>query len=276
MTFIRMNDIFIFNMDNIKLIDVPIDTKDFSTFILEGSLKEYSTEKLHYHSCHQLLRIRSGITLLVDKERKQPLFSNMTAFIPAGVPHRSIVMGEAVKYKSIYLNKTLINSDENRVVIFDMSNLGVALYERIDINRGNKVLNKQFLDLLLNLLLSEMSFKSPLTRIPLPNNSENIKIISYIEDNFNKKLRLSDFATVLNYSVRHISRIFKEDLKISLFEYLRIYRIFRASLLLCESNNLHITEIAFSCGYDSLSSFYKDFKDVFSITPKQFRESRVK
>lgn len=275
MTYIRINDNLICNMDKIDLIDIPVDMEDLKIFILEGSLKEYSTEELHSHSCHQILRISTGITLLVDKERKQPLFSNMTAFIPAGVPHRSIVMGETVKYKSIYLNRNLVKSEENRIVIFDMSDLGVALYERIEVGGGDKDLNFQCLDLFLKLFGTEIFCQSSLIRIPLPNNSETEKIISYIEENFNKKLKLSDFTNVLNYSERHISRIFKEDLRVSLFEYLRLYRIFRASLLLCESKSIkHITEIAFSCGYESLSSFYKDFKNLFSTTPKQFRESK--
>jgi AraC-like DNA-binding protein len=260
-------------MDNINLIDIPIDIHTSNTFILEGSFNKYSTEKLHYHSCHQLLRISSGITLLVDGERKQPLFSNMTAFIPAGVPHRSIVMGESIKYKSIYLNQTFLKSEEEKVIIFDMSDLGVALYQRVGLDCDEEDLHLQCLDLLLRLLKKEFLCKSSLTRIPIANNPENKKIISYMEENFNDKIKLSDFSNVLNYSIRHISRIFKEDLKVSLFEYLRLYRIFRASILLCDSNsNISITEMAFSCGYDSLSSFYKDFKGIFTITPKQFRE----
>jgi AraC-like DNA-binding protein len=260
-------------MDKTSLIDFPLDLEGLGAFILKGSLKTFSTEALHYHSCHQLLRISSGITLLVDEEKKQPLFSNMTALIPAGVAHRSLVMGEAVHYKSIYLDRPLLKREENRVVIFDMSDLGVALFDRIEGDQTDEGLNQQCLNLLLKLVEKELSCLSSLTRIPLPHNRENKKIISFMEDNFYKRLSLSDFTTVLNFSERHISRIFKEDLGISIFEYLKLYRIFRASLMLCETGyNQSITEMAFSCGYDSLSSFYKDFKAIFSFTPKQFRE----
>ncbi len=260
-------------MDKCDLLDIPGPLlKDSGAFILEGSLRENSTEKLHYHACHQLLRIRTGITLFVDEERKQPLFSNMTALIPAGAAHRSLVMGDAVHYKSIYLKRSLLNVDGNRVIIFDMSDLGVALFDRLEERGFDEDLNHQCFHLLLKLLEGELSRPSTLTRIPLPRNPENRKIISYMEKNFASALRLSDFTGVLNYSERHISRIFKEDLGISLFEYLRLYRIFRASLMLCETEPYRsVTEIAYSCGYDSLSSFYKDFRDIFSLTPREFR-----
>jgi AraC-like DNA-binding protein len=58
---------------------------------------------------------------------------------------------------------------------------------------------------------------------------------------------------------------------IFIFDYLKLYRIFQASLKICNENSGTITETAFSCGYNSLSSFYSDFKDIFSMTPKDFK-----
>ncbi|MDC7223780.1 MAG: AraC family transcriptional regulator [Spirochaetales bacterium] len=258
-------------MDNSNGGEIPLYLSPEGTLVLEGSLREYSTENLHYHSCHQLLRIRSGITLLVDGERKQPLFSNMTALIPAGAAHRSLVLGEAVRYKSVYLDRELLSPKGEGILIFDMSELGAALFDRLGRGAGDEGIDRKCLDLLLCLMEEEMGRPSSLARLPLPRREENVRVISFMEENFPKKLKLSDFAGILNYSERHSSRIFKEDLGISLFEYLKLYRIFQASLRLGSGKNRSITEIAFSCGYDSLSSFYKDFKEVFSLTPKEFR-----
>ena len=258
----------------VKLIEIPVKPNLTPAFILEGTLKEYSTEDLHYHSCHQFLRISTGITLLVEENEKQPLFSNMTAFIPAGLPHRSSVMGEAISYKSIYLDDTLFNIGLNEIIIFDMSELGVALFNRIDTpqHKTNDI-NRHCLNLFLKLMEKEIHFKSHLTRIPVPQNPDNKKITEYIEDHFDKKIKLSEFTNVLHYSDRHISRIFKEDLKVSIFEYLKLYRIFRSALKLSENNSSEtITSIALSCGYDSLSSFYRDFREIFLLTPKIFKQ----
>ncbi len=256
-----------------KFIEIPVKSDNNPSFILEGTLQEFSTKDLHYHSCHQFLRISTGITLLVEENKKQPLFSNMTAFIPAGLPHRSIVMGEEVNYKSLYLDDNLIRISINEIVIFDMSELGVALFDRVEISQNPDTIDSMCLDLLLKLIEKEIDLKSPLTRIPIPEKPENKKITNYIEKNFNKKLTLSEFTNVLHYSERHISRMFKEDLNVSIFEYLKLYRIFMASLKLCMISSETITDIAYSCGYDSLSSFYKDFRAIFAITPKVFKQN---
>lgn len=261
-----------------RLIEIPVKPQLTPVFTLKGTLKEYSTEELHYHSCHQFLMINSGITLLVEEDKKQPLFSNMTAFIPAGLPHRSSVMGKAINYKSIYLNDSLFSPGINEIVIFDMSELGVALFNRIDSPQyKTDDINRHCLGLFFKLMEKEIHFRSHLTRIPVPHNSDIKKITDYIEDNFDKKIKLSEFTNVLHYSDRHISRIFKDDLKLSLFEYLKIYRIFRSALKLCEKNSSEtITSIAFTCGYDSLSSFYRDFREIFLVTPRKFKQNSMR
>lgn len=259
-----------------QTIEIPLISGRSPAFILEGMFDSYSTENFHHHSCHQILRILTGITLLVEKSWKQPLFSNMTAFIPAGVPHRSTALGDKVHYKSIYLDKSMFHNGGEKIVIFDMSRLGVALFDRITSSRrieksDLEELDLQCLNLLLKLTETEINHISYLTRLPVPSKSDNLKITEFIENNFQNRLTLSDFTNVLHYSERHLSRIFKDDLKITIFEYLKLYRIFQASLMLCKQDNSKTTtEIAFSSGYDSLSSFYKDFKEIFAMTPKEF------
>jgi AraC-like DNA-binding protein len=92
----------------------------------------------------------------------------------------------------------------------------------------------------------------------------------HIQANYRKRIELQDFGGLLPYTLRHISRMFKDELKISIFEYLKIYRILQASIQL-ETTDDTITEIAYGCGYNSISCFFKDFSQIFSVTPRQFR-----
>ncbi|MEH0022128.1 MAG: AraC family transcriptional regulator [Desulfobacter sp.] len=255
-------------------------------FTLEGSLASFSTETLHHHTCHQLLRIRSGTTLLVEKNWQQPLFSNMTAFIPAGLPHRSVVLGlgEPVHYKSLYMDTEYWPRAMDKIIIFDMSDLGVALFDRLRLDNPGPATGKQdagdngfqnkCLDLLLTMLPGEMVRLSNITRVPVPKTPDNIKITEFIKTHFREKLSLDDFTRVVHYSPRHISRRFKQDLGMTLFEYLALYRIFQAAILLSTSGD-PVTRVAFAVGYESMSSFYRDFKNLFSMTPKAFCRLRV-
>ena len=252
-----------------------------TVFTLDGTLEAFSTPDLHAHECHQLLRIRSGTTLLVTGDWQLPLFSNMTALIPAGLYHRSVVIGDPVRYKSVYLGQKDWQSGSDTIRIFDMSRLGVALFDRVCLGRENKETGRkgdrefhlQCLDLLLTLVNQELYRTSRITRIPVASHPDNEKLTEYIKDHFKEKLQLPDFARVVNYSPRHVCRRFKADLGLTLFGYLRLYRMFQAAVLLSDSR-LPVTQVAFSVGYDTLSSFYKDFKAVFAVTPKAFAVHR--
>lgn len=246
-------------------------------FTLEGRLKKYSTEELHSHESHQILRFRSGISLLLDEQKQLPLFHRMTAFIPAGCLHRSIVLGREVEYKSLYINPAALPTSVDHIRVFDMSELGIALFERINFTFHNRQeeqvdhsLQQECLQLFLRILVEDIEQHSPLALLPIATSPQTKIIIDYIEKHYPEKIELQDFGPLLPYTLRHISRMFKNELKISIFEYLKIYRILRASVKL-ETTNDTVTDIAYACGYNSISCFFKDFSTIFSVTPRQFR-----
>jgi len=110
-----------------------------------------------------------------------------------------------------------------------------------------------------------MKKRSSIARLPVASKPQNQAVIRYIENHYKEKIRLKDFSDLINCTERHISRIFKEELKISIFEYLKIFRVMKASFKL-DITNKTITETAYECGYESISCFYKDFSQIFSIT----------
>lgn len=265
-------------MDIIKKRERSItDLSIHLPFTLEGRLKKYSTEELHHHDSHQVLRCHSGISLLQDEDKQVPLFNRMTAFIPAGCLHRSIVLGREVKYKSLYIDPLFLPTELNHIRIFDMSELGIALFARINYPLGNRLeeqadhsLQQECLQLFLRILEEDLKQHSPVVLLPVATSPHNKIIIEYIEKHYPEKIELQDFSHLLPCTLRHISRVFKEELNISIFEYLKIYRILQASIEL-ETTNDTITDIAYACGYNSISCFFKDFNTIFSITPRQFR-----
>lgn len=247
-------------------------------YTLHGKLKKFSTERLHCHDTHQILMFQQGISLLLDNKKKQPLFNRMTAFIPAGCPHRSVVVGREVSYKSIYFAVKLFPSAPTGIRIFDMSELGTALLKRIELPIGGldtekavNELQRDCLMLFLKILREDINQHSVLARLPVPKLDQNRVIVSYLEKHYQERIELNTISRRFSFTARHISRLFKQDLSISIFEYLKIYRILQASIQL-EATTLTITEIAYASGYNSISCFFKDFNQVFSTTPKQFRK----
>lgn len=100
------------------------------------------------------------------------------------------------------------------------------------------------------------------------------RVLSFIRDNFDKNISLSQMASVCEMSPKYFCAYFKRMTKMSPTEYLRFYRVERSARMLLKSE-LSITEIAFACGFSDLSYFIKVFKAQTGVSPGKFR-SRTK
>lgn len=254
---------------------IDFTTGGMAVRTLAGTMAGYSTEDLHTHGHHQVLRIESGVTLLVDAHRRQPLFGALTAFIPAAFAHRSVVLGSPVHFKSIYLASELLPCPPKAIALFFISPLGAALFDRIQIRETPDLArhhNRECLDLLLKLLPEEMERQADLVRLPEPTTPLTREIACFVDERYAEPLTMADFSRTFPYSGRHLARLFKETMGITLFEYVRLHRILMASLALCETDAA-VTTIGLDCGYASLSSFYRDFNLVYGIAPTSFRRT---
>ena len=206
---------------------------------------------------------------------KQPLYGSMCAFLPAGFPHRSIVTGGSISYQSLYLKKDELAIFPDSIIIFPISELGRALFNRMadDIfQKFRKGILNDILSLFIKITIEDMKNRNLLLSLPAPLSAECCRLTEFIEANYMKNLTMNQFRSVLPYSMRHISRIFSLEMKMTLFDYLRIYRMITASAMLHDRSK-SVLEISLECGYESLSSFYSDFKKFFSGTPGGFRKA---
>lgn len=244
-------------------------------FTLHGTMSEFSSRKLHTHKYHQILTIRSGVTLLEYATGKRPLYGRMCAFLPAGVPHRSIVIGNEVSYQSLYFSPSCYGEKTgDEIVIFNARELSTALFNHLatDAKTPFKGNDLKALGLFLDTVRADMNNRSFRFTLPRPRSVECAKIVAFIESEYAGKIALSDLSSVLPYTARHISRIFRNEMMITPYEYLRMFRVFSASVEL-QRRERKIIDIAFSCGYESLSVFYSDFRIYMGQTPKEFRRA---
>jgi two-component system response regulator YesN len=94
--------------------------------------------------------------------------------------------------------------------------------------------------------------------------------INYIDANYNKPITLADVARASHLSVSRLAHIFKEQMGITLIDYLTSVRIERAKQLLIGTEQ-NCTEICFQVGYNNQSYFTRTFKELVGMTPRQFR-----
>ncbi len=94
--------------------------------------------------------------------------------------------------------------------------------------------------------------------------------INYIDANYNKPITLAEVAKASHLSVSRLAHIFKEQMGITIIDYLTSVRIERAKQLLLATDQ-NCTEICFEVGYNNQSYFTRTFKGLVGMTPRQFK-----
>jgi len=94
--------------------------------------------------------------------------------------------------------------------------------------------------------------------------------INYIDANYDKAITLAEIARASHLSVSRLAHLFKEQMGMTLIDYVTAVRIERAKELLLGTDQ-SCTEICFQVGYNNQSYFTRTFKSVAGMTPRQFR-----
>jgi two-component system response regulator YesN len=94
---------------------------------------------------------------------------------------------------------------------------------------------------------------------------------AFIQQNYTRSFSLEELSKEIGVSKSYLSRIFKTDTGISLWDYLNRYRIQKAKelLLLTDKN---ITAIADDVGYEDVSYFGRVFREIAGCSPRVFRQ----
>lgn len=95
-------------------------------------------------------------------------------------------------------------------------------------------------------------------------------VFTFINDNALNKLSMDEICEKTHISKYHLCRIFKENMGVTITEFIKNRRLSVAKQLLINSQ-LKITEIAQKCGFCDSSFFTKVFTKEFSITPTEYR-----
>jgi len=100
------------------------------------------------------------------------------------------------------------------------------------------------------------------------------RILAYIAEHFNRSnLSCRGVAQVEGMELPAFSRLFERHIRCTCIEYINHLRIYKACQLLVETE-FNITTIGLEVGYDTLSTFNRNFRRLIGRTPSAFRAER--
>lgn len=98
------------------------------------------------------------------------------------------------------------------------------------------------------------------------------KVLEYINSHLDDDLTVDHLSNVAAFSKYHFHRQFSELFGISVYKYVQLTRMKRASYQLAFRENMQIIDISLASGYENHESFSRAFKKSIGQTPSEFRE----
>jgi len=276
-----------------RLFDNPqVSTilRDGNVCILKKELSQPIIQREGYISNHVIAILLSGeqqIKTFDDEIIKvQP---NEVLFIPRGMYYITDLLPENGKFESLlfYFDDAIIQeflstskvtqisreAAPNHLKFGVVPSINSFAESLIHIYQSNQLKDKNFLNLkilellfLLNSLAQKQQFANFLFRLTLPK-KRNIK--TFMEQNFDKPLKIEDYAYLTGRSLSTFRRDFKSYYDITPQKWIKEKRLEKAIRIL-EQQEISVTELAYEVGYENISYFIKEFKNKVGQSPKQY------
>lgn len=96
--------------------------------------------------------------------------------------------------------------------------------------------------------------------------------IDFIHEQYGREIKIAELAGSCHMSESHFRRKFEECTRMTPVEYLNSYRIKKACDMIRE-NKGSMADIAEMTGFLSISTFNRNFKNIFGVSPNQWKKN---
>ena len=109
-------------------------------------------------------------------------------------------------------------------------------------------------------------------REQLPGTARTVSdIVDYINSHLYENITIEDIASEFYLNHDYAARIFKKHVNTTIRNFITVQRITKAQQLLLEGET--VSKIQVMTGYGSYEHFFRTFKKVTGMTPREFREN---
>ena len=191
-----------------------------------------------------------------------------------------------IQMKEDFMGKDFFNRPELSHIqkLFERSAHGIYFYGKTKEQVGTLIKEmehqhgfKRLMTLLevLNVLATSRNYTSlNASQLTFEVNSQDYdrvqKIYNHVEHHFLDHIALEEMAALINMTVPAFCRYFKKLTGKTFTQFVNEFRVDYACKLLSEPENT-IANICFESGFNNISHFNKQFKQIAGVTPRQYR-----
>lgn len=243
---------------------------------------------LHWHQSIELLYIVSGNVKITLSGDEYELTDDGLILINSNVPHSLYSDNATMIAAQIRLDLLAFVPDSVRNCTFDCINdkgdggneaffpIKQCLASLLKLNvEGGKQINIMNVSLCYKLIYELYANFARDSSSPVSASEEQLKrlnvLLSYINANYYEDLSLDGLASVVNVTVPYLSKTFKQNIGMTVGEYVKTIRLYHASTMLSATRD-SIEIICAKCGFPNTHSFISAFKSKYGVLPSKWRK----
>lgn len=259
---------------------------------------ELSKVALHSHDYYEFYFFLEGDISIQIGQETHPVRYGDVMLIPPHIPHRPIIHSTSTPYRRfvfwisqeyclhlrsispdyVYLTEYVEKEKQyifhnDQITFNSLQSQLMRLIEEMNAERFGKETQLSLYVNELVLYLNRMIYDRNAPRDKKTEISLYQNLILYIEDHLEGELSLDMLAKEFYVSKYHIAHVFKEQLGMSIHQY-----ITKKRLALCREailSGMSITQVYQTFGFGDYSSFYRAFKKEYGVSPRDFKDMQT-
>lgn len=244
----------------------------------------------HFHPEYEIVYIPQGNGKRHIGDHIGRYRAGELVFLGPNLPHLSYSKSEmeiVVQMREDFLGQSLVQIPELRLVrqLFERAKSGIVFHAPAKHKIGQQLVamvDQSPFHRLLSLLeiLHEMATTADYESLKAqgfpvevnPQDQDRMALLyNFVEEHFQRPIPLAEIAALINMTVPAFCRYFKKLTNRTFTQFVNEFRITYASRLL-RDEDMSIAAISFESGFNNLSHFNKQFRQITGQSPREYRQ----
>ena len=267
-------------------------SKDYELYYYSDT--HFHTVDVHSHDYYEFYFPMEGDIEMEIRGKRYPMSPSNVILIPPGVAHRAIVhsaasyrrfvfwiskpyveklMAEAVEYG--YILQRAVRGEQyiysfSGDAMIEMHQLLLRILEEI---HSSSYARDSYIAVLIQQLLLDIN-RGAYAETHVDENEREAdlleRLLAYIDSHLDEDLTLDQIADDLYVSKYYASHVVKQQIGLSLHQYILQKRLRQCALELAQGRP--VTKVYLAHGFHDYSSFFRAFKKMYSLPPKDYQD----